>query len=293
MGPRVRQASGFIPRPGCRQRIKQCVAVAPAAYVVKLHVESAQGCDGLSPIRLKLSQEATAGLPDHLAQASELGIPDTRLTALELECRVALLERAGVAHPRVPEMRFHVEHRPVHPTTSPVSAFLHELVHAGLNDLDGKGVRELGERLRRPAANPRRRALLRDLEAEALSLARRAHDASNDSQVILSSLYETLTVSCAERPTPTEEKHGLEERGLPRAVASEDERQPGGDFQLRLLDAAQMSHAELSEAHGSSPGAMTWEGLRVSVTQGSPPRRTDARPGQPLRPGRVQTRKSR
>src|ERR1700730_2988109 len=151
-------------------------------------------------------------------------------------------------------MGFHVEHRPVHPATSAVSPFLHELVHPGLDDLDREGVRELGKRLGRPATDPRRCAVPGDLEAQSLNRLRRATHASNDSQVVPSTPYEAFTVSCAERPAPTEQKHGLEQRGLSRAIVPADQRQPRWNLKLRVLDAAQTAHSELSENHGGLTG---------------------------------------
>src|ERR1700682_529730 len=112
-------------------------------------------------------------------------------------------------------MGFHVEHRPVHPTTSAVPAFLHELVHPGLDDLDREGVRELGKRLGGPATDPRRRAVPGDLEAQSLDRLRRATNVPSDSQVVLSPPNKAFTVSRTERSAPTEKKHGLEQRGLP------------------------------------------------------------------------------
>src|ERR1700682_1452558 len=125
-------------------------------------------------------------------------------------------------------MGFHVEHRPVHPTTSPVPPFLHELVHPGLDDLDREGVRELGKRLGRPATDPRQRAVPGDLEAQSLDRLRRATHAPNDSQVVLSALNKALTVSHTERSAPTEKKYCLERPGLPRTVVHIAGRQPGG-----------------------------------------------------------------
>src|SRR2546430_4296795 len=184
----MRESSSFMSCPACRECLEERVVMGPAPDVAQLHVQSAQRCDGLLPVRLKLSQEPTSGFGDDFTEPRQLRIPYARLGP-ESQCSVTLLECPRVPDPCIDEVRFHVEHRPVHPAAPAVPAFFDELVHAGLNDLDREGVRELGKRLRRPATDPRTGAVPRELKAEGLCLPRRAHDASNDSQMILSALY--------------------------------------------------------------------------------------------------------
>src|ERR1700686_2557468 len=108
------------------------------------------------------------------------------------------------------------------------------------------------QRLDSPATDPRRRAVPGDLEAEGLCRPRCTGDAPNDSQMILSTLYQALTVSRTERSASTEKEDGLQERSLPRTIVPADQRQPRRNLKLRVLDAAQTRHGELSESHASS-----------------------------------------
>src|SRR6266853_1740368 len=65
-------------RLACRERLEQRVVVGPAPDVVQLHIQSAQRCDGLPPMRLKLGQEPPPGLRDDFTQTCQLWIPNTR-----------------------------------------------------------------------------------------------------------------------------------------------------------------------------------------------------------------------
>ena len=63
------------------------------------------------------------------------------------------LQRTGVAQPGIDEMRFHVEHTPVEPAPAPRARLLDELMDAGLDDLNGEGLRELAREPHRDACN--------------------------------------------------------------------------------------------------------------------------------------------
>src|SRR5438552_14785728 len=96
----------LVSRSGRTQRLEQRPLGAPPLDVLKLHLESTQCRDGVPPIGLELRNESTARFRDRLPEASQLGIPGARLSRVEPECRVALLQCAAVAHPQIDEPRF-------------------------------------------------------------------------------------------------------------------------------------------------------------------------------------------
>ena len=107
--------------------------------------ESAQIGHGCRPVRLHSIKEDTARLCNDLAEPGEFRVPGRCLSWVSLESSVALAERSLVPHPGVHELRFHVEHRPIHPAAPAITAFLHQPMHAGLDGLDGKGLGQLGK----------------------------------------------------------------------------------------------------------------------------------------------------
>ena len=140
MRPGVGQLPDFVPRFGSHQGLQQAHALGPSPEVAQLRFQAAQEAHSLVPVRLQPFNEAPAGLRDELTQSRELRIPGTRLCRLDLQRCVPLPQRAGVPDPGINELRFHVEHRPVHPPPPSMSPFLHQLVYARINHLNRKSL---------------------------------------------------------------------------------------------------------------------------------------------------------
>src|SRR5215469_15477370 len=96
---------------------------------MEFDLQAAECADGGPPVRLQTLQEPDPRLSDGLPQPGEIRIPDADRRRLALERGIALLKRSGVSQPRVYELRFHVEHRPVEPAPAAVSAFLNQPVN--------------------------------------------------------------------------------------------------------------------------------------------------------------------
>src|SRR5438067_13246623 len=182
----MRESPELVSRSATAQRLEQLPIGAPPLDVLKLNLESTQCRDGVPPIGLELRNESTARFRDRLPEASQLGIPGARLSRVEPERRVALLQCATVAHPLIDEPRFHVEHAPVHPSSSPVSPFLHEAMRAWLDHLDRKRLGQLRQRFDGFPIDASRSLLVPDLEADGAGVSDFRADLPSDSHMILS-----------------------------------------------------------------------------------------------------------
>ena len=104
--------------------------------------------------------------------------------------------------------------------------------------------------------------------------------AANDSQMILSSPNQPLTVARAERSATPQQEYRLQQRGLAGAVVAPDQREPAGDLKLCRLDGTHVGDAELDETHATSPKSSTSPGgqrlavggIGVTGTAFAPPR---------------------
>src|SRR5262245_52080353 len=149
------------------ERLGECVLLAPAAHVVQFHLEPGECGDGGLPVRLQPRHQSLPGFRDGLAESSEVCVPNADGGCLGLEGGIPLLEYARVPHPRVHEMRFHVEHCPIEPAPPSVSTLLDQAVDPRLDDLHSEELRKLRKGVRWTPCNACGRSYARDLDAQA------------------------------------------------------------------------------------------------------------------------------
>ena len=100
-----------------------------------------------------------------------------------------------------------------------------------------------------------------------------------DHQSIAAMADQALRVSGSKRPSPAEEEHRLEERGLARSVRSPDEIEPGMERELRMLDTADIINSKLGEDH---PANSVVRCSRLQNDPGASGARCTMNPGQTL-----------
>src|SRR5262245_38999507 len=145
MGTDMGDTTGGISLPRACEGVGQRRVGGPSLEEVQLQIETRELPDGLLPVRLEPRHEVPPELGDLLTQTDQLWVPRGRLVWDGAQGRVALLERPGVPGPDIDEVWFHVEHGPVHPTTTALGTLLDQLVRTWLDDLNGEGSGQLGE----------------------------------------------------------------------------------------------------------------------------------------------------
>src|SRR5579862_7035471 len=133
--PRMCEAACRIARAGALECGGERMVRAPAARVVQLDRLRRESPYRLRPIRLEALDHIAPRCRDQLPESREFRLPERGVSGLSAQRRVALLERAAIAHPGIDEVRFHVEHRPVDPAPPSVAAFLNQPVNPWLDDL--------------------------------------------------------------------------------------------------------------------------------------------------------------
>src|SRR6185437_14599863 len=254
MRPRVRKPPQLVPRSRGLERLSERMLCSPPSKVVQFSDRTVQPGDHLPPERLYLLNDRSSGLRDSLPERRHFHVPRLRCPASRSQRRVALPNRPSVTNPPIRELRFHVEHSPIEPAPPSPPSLLDELVNLRIDHLHRKNPREVRERPHRPGVDTRPRALPPvDLEPDRMdeppSLRSRTLRPPENHQAPLPVANQPLRIPGTKGPATTQQKHGLEQGGLARAVAAPDEVAARVQRELCLLYAAEVANGELAEDH--------------------------------------------
>ena len=142
-----------------------------------------------------------------------------------------------------------MEHRPVQPPPTPVRTFLDELMHSGIDSLNRERIRELSQRFKKLTIDLGNGTLgLGDLYADSCRNSSPIQPAKHR-QLILAVPNQALCISGSERTPATQQENGLEQRRLARAIATRDEITARVKRELGSLEASDILHHQLNQAH--------------------------------------------
>src|SRR3990170_5511674 len=142
MGPGgCRSSRPITVRMGAK-RVLEGSARQPSRRKADRDIKAAEPLESMDKAGNQSIEGAPSSGRDRCAIAQKLGIPRRNLPAPRPQRRIALLQRAVIASPLGAEPRFHVEHKPVQPSSPALWSLIHELVDLRIDSLHGEDARK-------------------------------------------------------------------------------------------------------------------------------------------------------